>query len=142
MRFCYPLLFLISTSIYGGVPGHRLIEPFLRVCRHHPLLIAPLHSFLFRTFLATWTAFVQASLLTFPKTQMNTEQAINRARDVIPRQHKALSIEETYLYAGYACAGEAADTAFEGSRTSLGQVSDTFCPGSDTFCPTIQGKMK
>jgi integron integrase len=28
---------------------------------------------------------------------MNTEQAINRARDVIRRQHKALSTEETYL---------------------------------------------
>jgi len=28
---------------------------------------------------------------------MNSEQAINRARDVIRRQHKALSTEETYL---------------------------------------------
>jgi hypothetical protein len=48
-------------------------------------------------FLKPWTAFVLLPLLRFSPKAMNTSQAICRMREVLRRQPKALSIEDSYI---------------------------------------------
>jgi integron integrase len=52
---------------------------------------------LFSSFLFTWTAFVQVASVDFPSI-MNQSQAIDRLRQVLRRQHKALATEDAYVY--------------------------------------------